>query len=67
MKFSKNGYLVLGVLFTIDFITSLFDKSMQHELFLWEVNIWFYRIYRFAIAFLFVTLYFNQKKEDSKI
>lgn len=66
MKFSKKAYFVLGLLFTIDFIYSLFDKHITHELFAWEVNIWVYRIYRFTLAFLFATLYFKQKEEDSK-
>lgn len=67
MKLSKNFYLGLGILFTIDFITSLFDKRVSHELFFWEVNIWIYRIYRFALASLFIVFYFKKKYEDSKI
>jgi hypothetical protein len=66
MKFSKNFYLVIGVLFTIDFFYSLFDKRDTHELFLWVVNIWIYRGYRFLIAIVFLKLYFDQKRLDSK-
>lgn len=64
MKFSKNFNLVLGLLFTIDFIYSLFDQRVTHELFFWDVNIWVYRTYRFAMAFLFAILYSKHKKED---
>jgi len=67
MKLSKNFYLGLGILFAIDFAYSLFDERDTHNLFAWEVNIWVYRIYRLAIALLFIALYFKQKKEDSKI
>lgn len=67
MKFSKNFNLILGILFTIDFIYSLCDQRVTHELFLWEVNVLVYRGYRFAIALLFIALYFKQKEQDSKI
>lgn len=67
MKLSKNFHLGLGLLFTIDFIYSLFDQRVAHELFFWDVNIWVYRSYRFAMALLFIALYFKQKEEDSKI
>lgn len=67
MKFPKNVNLVLGILFTVDFGYSLFNHHITHELFAWEVNIWVYRIYRFAIALLFIALYLKQKDEDSKI
>ncbi|PJJ09854.1 hypothetical protein CLU83_3234 [Flavobacterium sp. 1] len=66
MKFSKNFYLLIGVLFTIDFFYSLFDKRDTHELFCWDVNIWIYRSYRFLIAIAFIKLYFHQKSLDSK-
>lgn len=67
MKFSKNACLGLGLLFTIDFIYSLFDQRVTHELFFWDVNIWVYRTYRFVLALLFIILYFKQKEADSKI
>jgi hypothetical protein len=67
MKLSKNFYLIIGVLFTLDFVYSLFDQRDTHELFAWDVNIWVYRIYRLAIALLFIKLYFKQKEVDSKI
>ncbi|MEM8522758.1 hypothetical protein RCH19_002771 [Flavobacterium sp. PL12] len=66
MKFSKKTFLVLGLLFTIDFIYSLFDKRVTHELFFWEVNIWVYRTYRFVLALFFIVLYFKQRIEDLK-
>ena len=65
MKVSKNFFLGLGLLFTIDFITSLFDQHVNHKLFLWDVNIWIYRTYRFVLALLFVSLYFKKREEES--
>ncbi len=67
MKLSKPFYLVIGVLFTISFFYSLFDQHDTHELFAWDVNIWVYRIYKLAIALLFIKLYFKQKEVNSKI
>jgi hypothetical protein len=64
MKLSKTFYLVLGMLFTIDFVYSIFDTNETHDLFIWEVNIWFYRLYRFSIAILFINLYFEKKKTN---
>ena len=66
MIFSKNFNLVLGIIFTISFIYSLFDLRVTHELFIWDVNIWIYRMYRFALALLFVKLYFKQREIESK-
>ncbi len=66
MKLSKNLYLIIGTLLIIDFFYSLIDKRDKHELFIWIVNIWIYRSYRFFIAIIFIKLYFDQKKIDSK-
>ena len=66
MIFSKKFNLVLGILFTISFIYSLFDERVTHELFIWDVNIWVYRMYRFALALLFIKLYFKQREIESK-
>ena len=66
MIFSKNFNLVLGILFTISLIYSLFDQRVTHELFIWDVDIWIYRMYRFALALLFVKLYFKQREIESK-
>ncbi|MBF7092726.1 hypothetical protein IUY40_14410 [Flavobacterium sp. ALJ2] len=64
MKFSKNFYLVIGVLFTIDFFYSLFDTRHSHELFFWDVDLWVYRGYRLLIALVFIKLYFDKKKNE---
>jgi hypothetical protein len=64
MKLSKNFFLLVGLLFVVDFSTSLFDHRLTRELFLWDVNIWIYRGYRLAIALLFIGLYFKHKKKD---
>jgi len=66
MKFSKSAYLVMGLLFTIDFFFSLFDNASSHKLFFWDVNIWVYRSYRFLIAIVFIKLYIDGKKIDSE-
>lgn len=66
MIFSKKFNLVLGILFTISFIYSLFDERVTYELFIWDVNIWVYRMYRFALALLFIKLYFKQREIESK-
>ena len=65
MKLSKNFYLILGFLLSMDLFYSLFDKHNTHELFIWTVDIWFYRGYRFLIVILIIKLYFAQKKVDS--
>nr|WP_315190585.1 hypothetical protein [uncultured Flavobacterium sp.] len=67
MKLSKTFYLAIGMLFTIDFVYSIFDTNATHELFIWDVNIWFYRLYRFLIAILFINLYFEKKKTDELV
>lgn len=41
MKLSKNFHLGLGLLFTIEFIYSLSDQHVTHELFFWDVNFGF--------------------------
>lgn len=64
MNLSKNFYLVISVLFTIDFFYSLFDTRDTHELFFWDVNLWVYRGYRLLIALLFIKLYFDKKRTE---
>jgi hypothetical protein len=66
MKFSKETFLVLVLLFTIDFTYSLFNELVTHELFFWKVNIWIYRIYQFVLSLFFIALYFKQRIEDLK-
>lgn len=66
MKISKNSFLILALLFSIEFINSLFYESKSHELFFWEVNIWIYRLYRFSLTSLFFYLYFKERKIESK-
>lgn len=66
MKFSNNFYFILGILFSIDFVYSLFAMRVTHEVFFWDVNIWIYRSYRFVLALLFVKLYFKQREIESK-
>ncbi|UQD56958.1 hypothetical protein [Flavobacterium sp. K5-23] len=65
MKMSKNIYLVLAILFLVSFINSLFDTGETHKLFFWEVNIWVYRLFRLAIAVLFMKSYLDIKKAET--
>jgi hypothetical protein len=65
MKMSKNIYLVLAILFLISFIDSLFDTEATHKLFFWEVNIWVYRLFRLAVAVLFMKSYLDIKKAET--
>jgi hypothetical protein len=62
----KKLHLVLGLLFTINFIYSLFDQHDTHKLLVWEVDILIYRIYSFVIALVFIRLYLKVKSETSK-
>lgn len=64
MKFSKNVFLFLALLFSISFVESLFDKRTSHELFFWEVSIWGYRVYRFLLVVLMIAAYFKLKKAE---
>lgn len=62
---SKNVYLGLAILFLISFIFSLFNTGTTHELLFWEVNIWVYRLFRLAIAVLFMKAYLDRRKDDN--
>lgn len=64
MKFPKNAFLILAILFSIDFVYSLFDKRTTHELFFWEVDIWLYRVYRFLLVALMIAAYLKLKKSE---
>ncbi len=61
MKSFKNAFLVLAILFSIDFIFSIFNKQIKHEFFLWEIDIAYYRFYRFILVVIFIGLYFKIK------
>ncbi|WP_413998411.1 hypothetical protein ACMDB5_11550 [Flavobacterium sp. W1B] len=61
---SKTIYLVLAIFFFLSFIQSLFDKGATHKLFFWEVDIWLYRLFRLAIAVLFMKSYLDMKKAE---
>lgn len=57
-------YLALAILFLISFIFSLFDTGKTHDLLFWEVNIWVYRIFRLAIAVLFMKSYLDLRNAE---
>jgi hypothetical protein len=62
---SKSIYLVLAILLLISFIDSLFDTETTHKILFWEVNIWGYRLFRLAIAVLFMKSYLEMKKAET--
>jgi len=67
MKLSKNGFLILGAFFTLDFIYTLFNKSSTHGLFIWTIDMWVYRGYRLLLAMVFIVLYFVKKDSTQKV
>ncbi|CAI2769215.1 MULTISPECIES: hypothetical protein [Flavobacterium] len=66
MKLSTYGFLILGILFGIGFITSLFKDGVQ-ELFFFVVHIWVYRIYKLIFSFLFIYAYFRIRAKERKV
>lgn len=63
MKFSKYAFLILSIMFSIGFITSLFKKDVTQEIFFFKVNnIWVYRLYKLLLALIFAKAYFNQSE-----
>lgn len=64
MKFFKILFLILAILFSINFVESLFDKRTTHELFFWEVDIWLFRVYRFLLVVLMLAAYLKLKKSE---
>jgi hypothetical protein len=64
MKLSKKACLLLAILFFAEFIYSFFDKDKTRELFIWEVNIWIYRLYHLALPLAFVKMYYDRKNTD---
>jgi len=64
MKYSKYAFLILSIMFSIGFITSLFKKDIPQEIFFFEVNnIWAYRLYKLLLALVFVRAYFYQSEK----
>jgi hypothetical protein len=65
MKFSKYAPLILGILFGIGFITSLFKKHVPDGLYFFEIsNIWIYRLYKLLFALFFIKIYFYEREEN---
>ena len=65
MKISKTIYLILAILFLISFIYSLFDEGTNHKVLFWETNIWVYRLFRLAVAVLFMKSYLDLRKKKN--
>lgn len=66
MKLTNYGFLILGVLFGVGFVTSFFKKEVPQEIFFFEVNIWIYRAYKLIFALIFLKVYHNQRKKVAK-
>ena len=67
MRMHKNVYLALAILFLLSFIDSLFDTEKTQKIFFWEVNIWVYRLFRMAIAVLFMKSYLDIRNAEKSI
>lgn len=63
----KNVYLALAILFLISFINSLFDSEKTQRILFWEVNIWVYRLFRMAVAVLFMKSYLDRRNTEKSI
>jgi hypothetical protein len=63
----KNVYLALAILFLISFINSLFDSEKTQRILFWEVNIWVYRLFRMAVAVLFMKSYLDSRNTEKSI
>lgn len=66
MKLSKNFYLLIGILFAINFIYSFFETKDSYELFYFPVNIWVYRGSRLFIIMVFIKIYLNKRASAAK-
>jgi hypothetical protein len=67
MRMHKNVYLALAILFLISFINSLFDSEKTQRILFWEVNIWVYRLFRMAVAVLFMKSYLDRRNTEKSI
>jgi hypothetical protein len=64
MRMHKNFYLAGAILFFIGFIDSLFDIEETRKIFFFEVNIWVYRLFRLAIASVFMKWYLDIRTRE---
>lgn len=64
MKTMKWVYLVFGIVFLIDFVTSWLNPEETYQILFWEVNIWVYRIYRLVFMLLFLKLFIDQRNAE---
>lgn len=64
MNISKNVYLALAIILLFSFISSLFSDETTHQLLFWNVNIWVYRLFRLALAVLFMKSYLDMRNKD---
>jgi hypothetical protein len=65
MKTMKWVYLVFGIVFLIDFLTSWLNPEETYQILFWEVNIWVYRAYRLVFMLLFLKLFIDQRKAEN--
>ena len=60
MKIPKYAILFLAMVYFFDFIMLFTNESNTHEFFIWEMNIWFYRIYKLLMVLVFLKLFFEK-------
>ena len=65
MKIPKYAFLFLATIYFFDFIMLFTNESNTHEFFIWEINIWFYRIYKLLISLVFFKLFFERHNKKS--
>jgi hypothetical protein len=63
MKISKYFFLVLGVIYLFDFIMLFFYEKNTHEFLLWEVNTWFYRIFKLFLSLILLKVFFEKHND----
>ena len=64
MKIPKYAFLFLATIYFFDFIMLFTNESNTHEFFIWEINIWFYRIYKLLISLVFFKLFFERHNKN---
>ena len=65
MKIPKHAFLVFALIYFFDFILLFINEKNTHEFFIWEINIWFYRIYKLLMVLVFLKLFFERHNKKS--
>ena len=64
MKISKYFFLILGIIEFFDFIMLFFYEKNTHELLVWEVNIWFYRIFKLLLSLILLKVFYDRRNDN---